>query len=85
MRCLALALLCSACGPVGSCFQNGNDCETPTQATARRAVVAALRAAVADVCRATLPPLDAHPMARIAWGMVCQPATLPPVDHHGDI
>jgi len=47
MRCLALALLCSACGPVGSCFQNGNDCETPTQATARRAVVAALRAALA--------------------------------------
>lgn len=70
---LAIACVSHGCGPVGTPAP-----ESPVEATARRAVAAALRAVLAEACAATLPPLDAHPLARVAWGMACSsrvPAT----------
>jgi hypothetical protein len=68
---LALAIACVShgCGPVGL-----TSTSAPVEAPARRTLAAALRAAL---CRATLPHLDAHPLARIAWDVACshtQPA-----------
>lgn len=77
MKRALLAMAMVGCGPVGTPAP-----EEPVEATARRAIAAALRAALAEACRATLPPLDAHPLARIAWGMACSPATLPPPVPH---
>jgi len=71
MRALPLALL-TACGPVGTPAP-----ESPAEATARRAVVAALRVALAEACRATLPPVGAHPLHLVAHVVVCGPYPMP--------
>lgn len=68
---LAIASLSHGCGPVGTTAP-----ESPVEATARRAVAAALRAALAEACAATLPPLDAHPLARVAHAVACGPASV---------
>ena len=67
-RALALVLACVShgCGPVGTPAP-----EPPVEATARRAVAAALRAALAEACRATLPPVGAHPLHVVAHAMAC--------------
>ncbi len=67
-------LLCAlvACGPVGTPVP-----ETPIKATARRAIAAALRAALAEACRATLPPVGAHPLHVVAHTVACGPHTMP--------
>ena len=62
---LVLACVSHGCGPVGPAP------ETPAEALARQAAAAALRAVLAEACRATMPPLDAHPLARVAWAVAC--------------
>lgn len=69
---IVLACLSHGCGPVGTPAP-----ETPAEAIARRAVAAAIAAALAEACRASLPPLTAHPLARIAWEMACEPYPAP--------
>lgn len=64
---LAIACVSHGCGPVGTPAP-----ESPVEAPARR-IVAAIRAAL---CRATLPPLDAHPLARVAHAVACGPASV---------
>lgn len=51
---------------------------SPVEEVARRAFVAALRAALVEACAETLPPIDAHPAHAIAWAMVCSPLAPPP-------
>lgn len=63
---LVLACVSHGCGPVGAPAP-----ETPTAALARQAVAAALHAALAEACAATMPPLGAHPLARVAWAVAC--------------
>lgn len=71
---LVLACVSHGCGPVGTPAP-----ETPAEAVARQAVAARLRVALALACRATLPPLDAHPLHTVAWTMACSPDILPAV------
>lgn len=75
-RVLALVLACvsQACGPVGTPVP-----ESPVEATARRSVTAALRAALAELCAATLPRPHAHPMTYAAWGVACASHITPAV------
>jgi hypothetical protein len=51
--------------------------DSPIKATARRAVAAAMRAALAEACRATLPPVGAHPLHIVAHVVVCGPYPMP--------
>jgi len=69
---LVIACLSHGCGPVGTPVP-----ETPIKATARRAVAAALRAALAEACRATLPPVGAHPLHVVAHAVACGPHPMP--------
>lgn len=63
---LVLACVSQGCGPVVATAT-----ESPVEATARRAVAGALRAALAEACRATLPPVGAHPLHVVAHAMAC--------------
>jgi hypothetical protein len=67
-RAVALVIACVShgCGPVVATAP-----ESPVKASARRAVAAALRAALAEACHATLPPVGAHPLHVIAHAMAC--------------
>lgn len=69
---LVIGCVSYGCGPVGQ-----STTSAPIEATARRTLAAALRAALAELCAATRPALDAHPLARVAWVAACahtQPA-----------
>jgi len=69
---LAIACVSQGCGPVVATVP-----ESPVNATARRAVAAALRAALAEACRATLPPVGAHPLHVVAHAVACGPHPMP--------
>lgn len=71
---LVLACVSHGCGPVAAPAP-----EHPAETTARRALAATLRVALAEACRATIPPSDAHPLHAVAWALACSPDIMPAV------
>jgi hypothetical protein len=56
-----------ACGPVAQAPE-----EHPAETVGRQAVEALLRNALDKACIASMPHPEAHPVAYLAWTVVCQ-------------
>lgn len=66
-RIALLLLLVLGCSSV----QAPSSGSSPGAEVGRRAVIAALRFALIEACRATIPRIDAHAAHRLAWAMAC--------------
>lgn len=71
---LAIASLSHGCGPVAPTVE-----PTPAEVLAKQVAVEALRAMLAETCRATTPPVEASTAHRLAWALVCYRVPAPGV------
>lgn len=73
MRVALLLFLVLGCSSV----QTPSSGSSPGAEVGRRAVIAAMRIALIEACRATIPPIDAHAAHKLAWALACSTHTEP--------